>query len=346
MLKKVLLIGAVCASTAGTAAANSNVTIYGIVDTGFKMVDNGVDKFSNPIDGGLATSRLGFRGSEDLGGGLKAEFMLEGQLNPSTGSIGSTTVAANEIFNRESWVGLSSTKFGSIRMGRSDVTNTQNVDFYAGQFGNFSTNSRNGINMELGTDVKNVVRYTTPDFKGLTVELGYASGTAASGDADAGGDHKGIFVRYKSGKLGLFGGTHSLGSTATASAREYSAVGGSYNFGVASVGASYGQGDVNNANGKRNTVTQASVSVPLSNGVKIYGVYSIAEDGAQASDGKGNSYTMGVTKALSKRTTLYAAYSMVNNQSNSKMFLSRQGAAPTTAGLDTTALSAGISHRF
>ena len=346
MLKKVLLISAVCATMVGTATANSNVTIYGIVDTGFKIVDNGVDKFSNPIDGGLATSRLGFRGTEDLGGGLKAEFMLEGQLNPSTGSMGSTTVSANEIFNREAWVGLSSTKFGSIRMGRSDVTNTQNVDFYASRFGNFGTNALNGTSMELGTDVKNVVRYTTPDFKGLTVELGHASGTSATVGEDAGGDEKGIFVRYKSGKLDVHAGTQKRGSTATASARDYTAVGGSYDFGVASLGLSYGQGDVNNASGKRNKVSQASVSVPLSAGVTIHGVYSIAEDGAQASNGKGQGYTIGASKALSKRTSLYAAYSVIDNESNSNMYFSRQGIAPTVGGRDTSALSAGISHRF
>lgn len=345
MFKKLIIASALCAG-ATVALANSNVTVYGIVDTGFKMVDNGVDKFSNPIDGGLATSRLGFRGTEDLGGGLKAEFMLEGQLNPSTGSMGSTTVAANEIFNREAWVGLSSTKFGSIRMGRSDVTNTQNVDFYASRFGNFGTNALNGTSMELGTDVKNVVRYTTPDFKGLTVELGHASGTAATVGEDAGGDEKGIFVRYKAGKLDVHAGTQKRGSTATASARDYHAVGGSYDFGVASVGVSHGQGDVNNASGKRNKVTQASVSVPVGAGVNLHAVYSVAEDGAQAANGKGQGYTVGASKALSKRTSLYAAYSAINNESNSKMYFSRQGIAPTVGGRDTSALSAGISHRF
>ena len=346
MFKKLIIASALCAGAAMTAQASANVTIYGIVDTGIKMVDTGVQKVSSASDGAFETSRLGFRGTEDLGSGSFAEFQLESQLNPSQGSLGSTTVATNEILNREAWVGLRSNIWGAVRVGRSDVTNTQNVDFFAGRFKNFTTNGVNGTNPELGVDQKNVVRYTTPTIRGLYAEIGYRSGNATTATTDAGGDEKGIFVRYTAGKLDLMGGLHEQQATATVGSRNFGAVGASYDFGLMHVGASYTAGDVGNASGKKNTATQLSVSFPVRPDLKLYTLYSITENGAYDTANKGTGYTLGVSKHLSKRTTLYSAYSLVNNQANSRMVFSRQGETPTQGGLNTSALTAGISHSF
>lgn len=346
MFKKTIIASALCAGMVTTAWANSNVTIYGVVDTGMKMVDNGVQKVSSASDGAFETSRLGFRGTEDLGGGSFAEFQLESQLNPSQGSLGSTTVAANETFNREAWVGLRSNTWGAIRVGRSDVTNTQNVDFFTGRFKNFTTNGVNGTNPELGVDQKNVVRYTTPTIRGLYAELGYKSGNAINATTDAGGDEQGIFVRYRAGKLDLMGGLHQQQATATAGSRSFGAVGVSYDFGFMHVGASHTAGDVNNASGKKNKVTQLSASFPVRPDLNLYTLYSVTENGAFDTANKGTGYTLGVSKHFSKRTTVYAAYSAIDNQANSRMVFSRQGETPTRGGLNTSALTAGISHRF
>ena len=346
MFKKLIIALALGAGATVAAQASANVTIYGVVDTGMKMVDTGAQKVSSASDGAFETSRLGFIGTEDLGSGSFAEFQLESQLNPSLGSLGSTTVAANETFNREAWVGLRSNTWGALRVGRSDVTNTQNVDFFAGRFKNFTTNAVNGTNPELGVDQKNVVRYTTPTIRGLYAEIGYRSGNATTATTNAGGDEHGIFVRYRTGKLDLMGGLHQQQATASAGSRSFGAVGASYDFGFIHVGTSYTAGDVDNTSGKKNTATQLSASFPVRPDLNLYTLYSITENGAYNNANKGTGYTFGVSKHLSKRTTLYGAYSLVYNEANSRMVFSRQGETPTQGGLNTSALTAGISHRF
>jgi predicted porin len=142
------------------------------------------------------------------------------------------------------------------------------------------------------------------------------------------------------------GGVHRQQATAAAGSRSFNAVGASYDFGIMHVGVSHTAGDVNNDTGKKNKVTQASVAVPVTPTVNLYALYSVTENGAYTTANQGKGYTLGASKHLSKRTSLYAAYSAIDNQANSRMVFSRQGETPTTGGLNTSALTAGISHRF
>lgn len=342
---KKLAIAAALAAMATTVSAQS-VTVYGVIDTGFQNHDNGTESYSRAADNSLATSRLGFRGSEDLGGGLKATFALEGQLNPSAGSIGSTTVTANEIFNREAYVGISSAKLGEIRLGRQDVTMAQDIDAATSQFANFGNRAINGTAVELGADQKNVIKYISPNVGGFYLQAGFGSANSAGATTDTAGDQSGAMIGFDKNGLKLFAGVHKYDATSTATSKDFRAYGAAYDFGFASAGVTYAEGDVNNTNGAKNKTTQGSVKIPLANGFAVHGVYAVAKDGAQSSEGEGTGYTVGVTKALSKRTTLYAAYTAVDNQANAKMYMAGQVAAPATAGLDTKTTTVGISHTF
>jgi len=342
---KKLAIAAAVAAIATTVSAQS-VEVYGIIDTGFQNHDNGTNSYSRAFDSGVATSRLGFRGTEDLGGGLKANFNLEAQLNPSAGSVGSTTVAANETFNREAWVGLSSKVLGEIRVGRQDVTYAQDVDAGTSQFGNFGNRAINGTAIELGADQKNVIKYITPKIGGFYGQVGFGSANNAGATTDTAGDQKGALVGYDDGRLKLFAGIHKVDATSTAGERDFTVYGAAYDLGYAQVGLTYAEGDVNNTNEAKNKNTQGSVRVPLSAGFALHGVYAVAKDGAQATAGEGKGYTVGVSKALSKRTSLYAAYSAVDNEANAKMYMAGQVAAPATAGLDTKTTTIGLVHAF
>ena len=345
---KKLAIAAAMAALATTVSAQ-NVQVYGVIDTGFQSHDNGTDSYSRGFDSGVATSRLGFRGTEDLGGGLKANFQLEAQLNPSAGSVGSTTVAANETFNREAWVGLSSNILGEIRVGRQDVTYAQDVDSGTSQFGNFGNRAVNGTAIELGSDVKNTVKYITPKLGGFYAQVGFASANGAGATTDTAGDHKGALIGYDDGRLRLFAGLHQVdatGATVATSKRDFKVLGAAYNLGYASVGVTYAEGDVNNTNGADNKSTQGSVRVPLGRGFAAHAIYAVAKDGSQATDGEGKGYTLGVSKELSKRTSLYAAYTSVDNEANARMYMAGQVAAPATAGLDTKTYTVGLVHSF
>ena len=112
-MKKTLLALLISAGVGTTAMTQSSVDVYGILDVNVTSSKNdGAGANTAMGENALSTSRLGFKGAEDLGGGLKAEFQLESKLLPSTGTAGASN---NVLFNRESWVGLNSTKLGAVR---------------------------------------------------------------------------------------------------------------------------------------------------------------------------------------------------------------------------------------
>lgn len=319
-----------------------NVSVYGIIDTGVQRYDTGAETLTRATDNLLNTSRLGFRGSEDLGGGLRANFQLEGRLTPSSGSFGSTSTTGG-VFDREAWVGLSGA-FGDIRMGRQDVSYGQDIDTGVSQFGNFGNFAVNGTDFQLGSDQASVIKYTTPTIKGLRLQVGRAS-NANGTTTDANTDQTSAHVQYEIGKLRVHAGYHKTDGATNAAERDFRAYGAAYDFGFASVGYAYGEGDVSTTGDVKSKGHVASVRVPLGNGFAAHGVYALSKNGAEAADNEGKGYAVGVSKALSKRTTLFAAYTAVNNEASSSMTMTAV-TAPTSAGLDTRATSIGISHTF
>ena len=115
---------AALALAAGAAHAQSNITVFGVIDLGVRAVKNGDGGWATAmVDGGLAASRLGFRGTEDLGGGMKAFFNLEMGIDPSTGTLQQSTSTPNygqaaattgRAFGRASLVGLSAPVLGEV----------------------------------------------------------------------------------------------------------------------------------------------------------------------------------------------------------------------------------------
>lgn len=337
---KKLAIAAALAALATTVNAQ-NVTIYGIIDTGFQNYDTGAGTITRAGDNLLATSRLGFRGNEDLGNGLKAVFTLEGKLTPSTGTVGSTT--ANQTFDREATVGIAGS-FGEIRMGRQDVSYAQDIDTGLSQAGNFGNFGVNGTDFQLGADQSSVIKFTTPSLGGLTAQIGRASNAAGS-TTDANTDQTSYHVKFEKGALRLHAGYQKTDGATSVAERDFTAYGASYDLGFAAVSYVYGEGDTSTTGDVKSKGQVASVKVPLSNGFAAHGVYATTKNGAQSSDNEGKSYTAMITKAFSKRTTMYAAYTTVDNQANSSMAVTGT-TAPGTAGLDTKATTVGISHVF
>ena len=123
-MKKLAIATALAAMV--TAASAQNVTVYGVIDTGLQKYDTGSANVTRATDGILATSRLGFRGTEDLGGGITAGSVLEGKVVPSAGTLGSTTTTG-QSFDRESSLFIAG-KFGEIRAGKTDISAAEGVD--------------------------------------------------------------------------------------------------------------------------------------------------------------------------------------------------------------------------
>src|ERR1700730_16325238 len=117
-MKKTLLALAVLGAFAGAASAQTNVTVYGIVDAGvqYKNDGNPAGKTLSLQSGIQNGSRLGFKGTEDLGGGLSAIFTFENGFNVDDGTLGQ----GNRLFGRQAWVGLNG-GFGTVKLGRQQT---------------------------------------------------------------------------------------------------------------------------------------------------------------------------------------------------------------------------------
>jgi predicted porin len=342
-MKKLLL--ATILTTGALVAQAQQTTVYGVIDTSVQSYNNGASQYNRMADSQLGTSRLGFKGTEDLGNGLKANFQLEGQLNPSGGSMGSTTVATNEIFNRDSYVGLSGA-FGEFRLGRTDVARAGEVDatLLLPIVGNYGLMAVNGTGVELGTDQKNVITYLSPEISGVQIIVGTAT-NASGATTDANSDQNGITVVYTRGAFKGAVGYQKNDATTVVGNRDATTIGASYNFGPVIVAFAHAQGDNSATASVTSKSTNYVVKVPLANGYAVSGIYGKTVDGASSANNNGESYTLMATKSLSKRTTLYTAYTEVRNESNSSM-RTFNGTAPTSAGLDTRSIGFGINHTF
>lgn len=122
-MKKALIALAVLGLTGGAAVAQSSVTLFGVIDADLKYVKTGDTNVKKLDSGGLSNSRFGVKGTEDLGGGLKASFWLESGFNTDTGS----TADANRFWNRRVTVGLSG-DFGEVRLGRNKTVTRLHIE--------------------------------------------------------------------------------------------------------------------------------------------------------------------------------------------------------------------------
>ena len=131
-MKKSLVALAVLGAFAGIASAQSSVTLFGVLDVNARYVKNGDNNVKSLSTDGINSSRLGFRGVEDLGGGLKAGFWLEAAINPDTGTTNTTAAGvstASKFFNRRSTVSLMG-GFGELRLGRDYVPAFWNLTIF------------------------------------------------------------------------------------------------------------------------------------------------------------------------------------------------------------------------
>lgn len=190
-MKRTLIAGAALATLAGTAQAQSSVTLYGLIDAGLtytnsQITGTGAGGHSNwqMTSGGVQYSRWGLRGAEDLGGGLQAIFNLENGFNINNGQFSS----ANRIFNRLAYVGVSSRDFGSLTLGRQT---DDMVDFLGPlsltgtQYGGTHFAHPFDIdNLNDSFQINNSVKYQSPDFAGFKLGALYGFSNLAGGFAN------------------------------------------------------------------------------------------------------------------------------------------------------------------
>ena len=344
-MKKSLIALAVLAAS-GAAMAQSSVTLFGIVDTAVGYVDNANaagDSVYGLSTSGNATSRLGFRGVEDLGGGLKAGFWLEGELFGDDGN------AAGFNFTRRSTVSLMG-GFGEVRMGREltpSYSKTSSYDLFGqvgiGQFMGWTGNWY-GIDGDSGNALRssNMISYYTPNFSGFTAGLGYGFDEQTTGKA---GRYIGGYAAYDNGPLSV-ALSYDERNVAANFDRNTLTLAGSYNLNVVKLNAIVQQtkDDVIGTDRKVNAYALGA-SAPVGAGeVKLqYAMYD-----QKAIDSKAHHISLGYVHNLSKRTAVYGTVSYMDNKDASSLGLAAKNlnTAGPGAGESQTGVQVGVRHSF
>jgi predicted porin len=305
------------------AQAQSSVQLYGLVDASIGQFQNaGGLKVKRLDSGNLSTSYFGVKGTEDLGGGLKAGFTLDSFLLLDSGGA-SRVPGVDAFWARNANVNLSGA-FGNLRLGRMGpplFVSTLLFNAFGDSFG-FSPAIRQYYAAPYGTPLvgdsgwNNAIGYTTPRFGGLTATVLVAAGEGA---ATSKGRNLGAHALYFDGPLGLTAawqkvqtqGTLGRGIAAFPGFSSQSAfqVGGSYNAGPAKLFAQYGSIKTDAAADVKVTNVHLGVSVPMGAGSLLaqYG-QSKLDFVAPTADKTSKMLTLGYDYFLSKRTDLYAVY--------------------------------------
>lgn len=344
-MKKSALALAVLGTLAGAASAQSSVTLYGRLDTSiaYQKLNNGDDRTvmsggsgsngADPIGG----SRWGMRGSEDLGGGLKANFVIESGFDTSTGAGDAT-----KLFNRMAWVGISSASLGEIRLGRQQGM-TREINTFVGDISaegelNIVDTQYSGraLYQNFGTRVDNAVTYISPNFSGFQVRALMAAGEGVSAR------QQGVMATYAAGPLKAGLSYESYDRDPVGSYNEVLTVGGSYDFGMATLLASYQDSSdlgspttgLSLSGGQKQDHNAFNVGVMVPVGAwQFRAQYTEATQKRTSGDLDQEKYGVSARYALSKRTTIYG------------VFTQRDGDAATAAGKESD-FAIGIGHNF
>lgn len=337
-MKKSLLALAAIAAVSGSAFAQSSVTIYGRIDQGVAQYSESV---KNVEIRQASASRLGFRGVEDLGGGLKAFFQFEHRFTPDDG-------LANPVFwDGKSFVGLR-TAFGDIYLGREDSAAYALSQAPADPFGTDTVAQNTTILNGRGiatTRYANSVNYRGT-FSGLTIGAQISERATAAEQAPASGAASGIKTqqvgedRPYSLAASYTGGPITVGVGFENPANEnakWTTINAAWDFKVVKLIGLYGFGNANNDDERRGYIL--GLTAPIGNG-ELKTSYAVLENEAAVGGAKtklDKQFGIGYHYALSKRTTIYTD---VVHDKNDNLRL------PANANLKKTGWDIGVKHNF
>jgi predicted porin len=289
-MKKHALCAAIAAIFSMTSHAQSSVILYGVIDEGLMFNSNaGGHRLYNMASGVLQGNRFGLSGTEDLGGGLKARFVLENGFDPSTGRANQGGL----MFGRQAYVGLSSQQFGTVTLGRQydSVIDYVGVLGAADQWGGYILAHPGDLdNFNTAYRTNNTIRYASQSYGGLTfggtyslggtagqftqnqiwsLGAGYTSGSLALGVGY-------LNARTPSNVGGIFGNNTATATPSVVtnpvyggyvSANTYQVIGasGAYTFGDATIGATYSNVKFMNIGANGSSAFRAGSSATFNN---------------------------------------------------------------------------------
>lgn len=310
----VAALAAVGSVSAGPASAQA-VEVYGLIGTYIGSVKRSGEAASVQQlgGGGLTTSFLGFRGREDLGGGMKMIYSLESFFRPDTGEQGRN--AADPLFSRNAWVGIE-VDFGRVTLGRQ-TNPTYGVMSQLSPFGSsvvFSPLALQSFVPAYGSNIvgdsvwNNVIQYASPTVGGFRGAILYAPGEVAGRPGVA---NLGLHGSYSSGKFMAALSAQRVRvniSTPLPAEQEAWLAGATYDFGAAKI---YGNASHTDIDGGRSTrLLDAGLAVPVSAaGTLLAEAARTRINAPAAAELHRTTSTFGYGHRLSKRTDVYAVYS-------------------------------------
>lgn len=313
-------------SASGLASAQSSVSVFGIIDVGMAHVSGSNDSRTGMTSSGRNFSRLGFRGREDLGGGLAASFHLEGQIQAN----GSSGPPAAFNFARRSTVSLSN-QFGEVRLGRDFAPTWWNTNVFDpggdGVGGSMLSAQLSGapgaIHGGLFARNSNSISYfLPPDIGGLYGQVQHAFGDSTTSGA---GNYNGLRLGYRTAKwnVSIATGQHATATDTGVGRLAATNIGGFYDFDVAKLSFIVAQ---EKASAAAITTKQLGwllgVTVPIGVG-ELRASYSSYDRKRSADDYR--KLMLGYGYNLSKRTELYGTYARVDNQGRTSHMVSSAG---------------------
>jgi predicted porin len=328
-MKKSLIALAVLASS-GAAMAQSSVTLYGLVDAyvghtsttvaGVKLSQNAVNS------SGLNGSRWGLKGSEDLGSGMKAVFVLENGFSTDTGGFAASNAAKSSLlFGRQAFVGLDSSSFGSVSLGRQyGAYEPVRAAFLSAQGDSPAFDATNstrpspassglaGIGAWVGYQLRidNSIRYATPNISGFQAAVVYGLGEDKTATTSA-TKNSSFSLTYANGPVAV-ALVHQDDEVVVASHVKNTAIGGNYDFGVAKAFLAYNRAD--NVGVKSNEWS-IGTRVPLG-ATTLVAQFAQSKQTGQLVNLKNQSLGLSAEYSLSKRTTAYAGFNKTNLNSS------------------------------
>ena len=340
-MKKALIALAVLGLTGGAAVAQSSVTLFGVIDADVKYVKTGSLTVKKLDSGGLNTSRFGVRGTEDLGGGLKAGFWLESQVDADTGVAG----GGSAFWGRRATVSLSG-DFGEVRLGRNKTASRLHLeDFDPTSFTGLGSVSAVYSNLGSGNGTSfgradNLVSYSLPGKLG-----GFYGGVDLSaGEGTSTNKGQSFRLGYKNGPMHVSGAYASTSNAADSSKFKLTSIAGAYDFGMIRPSISYTE---TKYLARKQEILTVSATAPLGQG-QLWGSYTSAKTSGEvgfATIGTPKLWAFGYIYNLSKRTALYTSYSQLKNDGTTRFAVGGAPAA-TANGLKSSGFDVGVRHSF
>jgi predicted porin len=354
------LVALALAGAFASAAQAQSIEMYGIVDMGFVQESGGptgpVTTPASPrgsinklTSGAQSGTRLGFKGTEDLGGGMKALFVLETGIAADKGGFNQ-----NNGFARQSFVGLQS-DMGTVTMGRQYtpyfLTMLVGDPFAAGMAGAAQNMLMPGANIRMNDTVK----YTSPVFAGFSGEAAYGFGEQV--DSVVRNRQLGAFINYSGApvnvRLGYLRKNTDL-TTLTGQTKDKEIsnwiLAANWDIKVAKLFAAITNNDegenipavVANAKPSRAASKDYLIGAQIPFNKHTFIASYIYKDGGTGTTGNANQLAFGYTYTMSKRTNLYAAWGRINNGTNIPLTVGNN----SEVGYGDKALNLGIRHIF